>query len=545
MAGSVGDASAVTVGRGALPIRWLPPLLVAAVAFGLARATLMPGVGFWDTAEFQTVGPVLGTAHPTGFPSYVILGWLASVVLQPFGDPAFRMNLLSAILVAVAVGATVVLQTQLQGRTFLSIAIGLVLATTPIVWSISNHADPHAMHLALLAIVLVLLVAWEDRRRAEIREAAHGAVATGGGARSGGWLSRADRWLLVAAFVYGVALADHTLALLAAPGIALFVLAVEPRILLRGRLVLACAGAVIVTTGLLYLELPIRAAMGAPLVYGRPDTLDGFRYIVLAEQFRGSLVDPFANLGTKLSSVVDLAAAQLGPLAPLVPIGFVATLVRRPRYALLSGVTLVITCWFSASYVNADINRYYLVPALIALTWVGVLAAAGVDLVHWVLRAAAQSGTTPGLAVRRWPLELLAAAVLLAPTLAVFSDRVATVDQSSNTSGQEWLDQAFGELAPNAVVVSWWSYSTPLWYGQRVLGRRPDIEIVDDRTRLDENLGEVTDVIDRELGHRPVYLIRSPDEIVTLARRYTLRDVQVWPGYSDMYEVVGRVGASS
>ena len=40
----------------------------------------------WDTAEFQTVGPVLGTAHPTGYPAYVILGWFASIVFQPFGE---------------------------------------------------------------------------------------------------------------------------------------------------------------------------------------------------------------------------------------------------------------------------------------------------------------------------------------------------------------------------------------------------------------------------------------------------------------------------
>ena len=67
----------------------------------------MPGVGFWDTAEFQTVPPILGTAHPTGYPTYVLLGWLASVVLTPFGEAAFRMNLLSAILVGVACGITV------------------------------------------------------------------------------------------------------------------------------------------------------------------------------------------------------------------------------------------------------------------------------------------------------------------------------------------------------------------------------------------------------------------------------------------------------
>ena len=58
-------------------------------------------------------------------------------------------------------------------------------------------------------------------------------------------------------------------------------------------------------------------------------------------------------------------------------------------------------------------------------------------------------------------------------------------------------------MEPNALILSWWSYSTPLWYVQRVEGRRPDIAIVDDRTRLDENLGGLTDVIDANLGDGP------------------------------------------
>jgi hypothetical protein len=52
------------------------------------------------------------------------------------------------------------------------------------------------------------------------------------------------------------------------------------------------------------------------------------------------------------------------------------------------------------------------------------------------------------------------------------------------------------------LIVSWCSYSTPLWYAQRVEGRRPDLRIVDDRSRLDGRLGGITDVIDEELGRR-------------------------------------------
>ena len=78
-------------------------------------------------------------------------------------------------------------------------------------------------------------------------------------------------------------------------------------------------------------------------------------------------------------------------------------------------------------------------------------------------------------------------------------------------------------MDPDAVVVSWWSYSTPLWYAQHVEGRRPDIRIVDDRTRLDEDLGDINDVIDANLPSRPVYVIRDdPREIQALAERYEL-----------------------
>ncbi len=57
--------------------------------------------------------PILGTMHPTGFPAYALLGWVASIVLGPLGSPAFVINLLSAVLVAAAVGMAVVVVRRL------------------------------------------------------------------------------------------------------------------------------------------------------------------------------------------------------------------------------------------------------------------------------------------------------------------------------------------------------------------------------------------------------------------------------------------------
>ena len=484
------------------------PAMVAVVAFALAWPTLMPGVGYWDTAEFQAVPPLLGTLHPTGFPAYAILGWLGSVLLQPFGPPAYRMNLLSALYVAGAAGVSAVVVRQLTGRTVIAIAAGLVLFLTPVAWRIATHADAHALHVLLLAIVFGLLLAWESRVRAE-----------------DGRRARTDRWLIAAAGIYGVAVANHTLALLAAPGIGLFVVAVEPEIFSRRGLVARCVGVGVGVAALLYLELPLRAGpFPAPIVYGHPDTLAGFAYVVFGQQFRGDLASPLRELGPRLGGLADFAADQLGVLTPLVPLAALAVVVRRWRYALLTAPTLLITCSFAVVYDNADITRYYLGPLLIVVTWLAILAdgllAVAVDLLSRIRDRARRAASRAALAVLA--LEVVVAAAFVTPAgLAVGTTR-REVDESRDVGAAQWIERTFAELSPNAVVISWWSFSTPLWYARDVEGRRPDITIIDDRTILDENLGGVPDVIDLYLGKRPVYVIRLQADMQTLAARYEL-----------------------
>jgi len=521
--------------RGGLPAPLLAaaaPALVGMVAFGLARSVLLPGQGFWDTGEFQAVPAVLGTAHPTGYPTYVILGWLATLALAPAGEAALRMNLLAAILLAVAAGLTVVLVRQLTGRTSVAVGAGLLFALTPIPWRMGGFADPHALHVALIAALLVLLVGWERRRR--------------------GGSPRADRWLVASAALYGVMLGNHTLTILLAPGIAFFVVAVEPRILLRQRLVALCAATLLGTTAALYLELPIRAAMGAPLVYGLPNTWEGFWSIVLAEQFRGDLVDPLGDLGRKAGDLAGLAGSQLGVLAAAVPAAFLLTALRRPRFALLTATWLVVTCWFAASYTNAVIDRYYLAPVLIVVAWLGV--ASGV-LVEIIAPAAGREGE-PGATHAPRPDRagarpdgrarlaagalgaVLAAAVVLPAALAAPAT-ASRIDMSRETRAADWSRWALETMDADAVVVSWWSFSTPLWYRTVVLGERPDVRVVDDRDRLDEDLGSVDDVIRANVEARPVYLVRNPDELGDLEATWVLETIPDPTGTQPLYRVVG------
>ena len=494
------------------------PALMGVIAFAIARSTLLPGLGLWDTGEFQTVAPVLGTAHPTGYPSYVLLGWIANALLAPFGEPALRMNLLSAITLGAAAALTVVLVRALTGRTLVAAAAGLLLALTPIPWRVGSFADPHMLHLALVTAILVLLVGWESRTRDGRPDA--------------------DRWLVAAAAVYGVALGNQALTILLAPGIALFILAVDRGAWMRRALVARCAAALFGVTVLVYLELPIRAAMGAPLVYGHPDTWGGFWYVVLALQFGGSLSGPFSDLAGKAGALAGLATAQFGVLVALVPASFLVVAVRRPRYALMTGTSLVLMCWFAASYTNADIERYYLGPILIAITWLAIAAAAVADAVAAQLFA---DDDDPG--ARPAAVRIIASAVmgivLVGPAVLAAPATRSVVDQSADTRAGDWSRWAFQAAAPDAVLVTWWGYSTPLWYRQVILGERADVSVVDDRTRLDEGLGSVDDVIRANLGRRPVYLVRRDEDLPALEGAWLLEVVPDPGGLQPLFRVVG------
>ncbi|MEW6556707.1 MAG: DUF2723 domain-containing protein [Elusimicrobiota bacterium] len=57
--------------------------------------TLCPTVYVGDSGEFATAAYTLGITHPPGYPLYVLLGKIFTVII-PFGNIAYRVNLMSA-----------------------------------------------------------------------------------------------------------------------------------------------------------------------------------------------------------------------------------------------------------------------------------------------------------------------------------------------------------------------------------------------------------------------------------------------------------------
>jgi hypothetical protein len=218
--------------------------IVTAAIFALYAITLAPTVAMWDAGEYIAAAYTFGTPHPPGNPLFVMLGRTFSILpIAP--TPAQRMNLMSAIASALSAGVWFLIAERAT-RNWLRerwqrIAVGtvaaIVSATAFTVWNQSVVSEKvYMITLVIFAAIAWLMVLWADDPDAE----------------------GADRKLLLAAYLIGLGYANHMGGILAAPGVAVAVLMIRPRAVLRPRLL--ATGAAALVLGLTpFVMQPLRA----------------------------------------------------------------------------------------------------------------------------------------------------------------------------------------------------------------------------------------------------------------------------------------------
>lgn len=506
-------------------------LVVAAVAFGIYVRTVMPSTGFWDTGEAQTVPTTLSIFHPTGFPTYTLLGWLWSQV--PVGEVAWRMNLLSAIAVALAAGLVTLIAGHLIDERHRSVAAagaavaGFAFAFAPEPWENATRADVHALNVLFVALVVWLLLVW---RAAVVSRAAN-----------------ADRWLMGAALAFGIGVGNHPLAGLTAVGIAAWVIFVDRHLWRRWRLVLTCAALVAVGLFGTYAYIPIRAALDPepPLFYARPDSWERLRYLVFAEQFQRLFRDfgtPLDDLGRKWArSEAVLQLQFIGPGWLLAAVGAATLAVRQLAALAFLALIVVANVVYAMNFNDGDIDRYYMPTLVAAAPMLGVaIALVGTAAARAVAEATYRMAGTAG----RRRVARLAGGLVLALGLAIplgsLVTHYASHDQSRNREADLWVASVHRVLPPNAVLISWWSYSTPLWYHRWVLGERPDITIIDERNILDDGYLTIDRAIATFRRSRPVYVVPPHWERENILETWDTRTIATYPGYLDLLLIEGR-----
>lgn len=184
------------------------------ISFIVYFDTMAPTVSYWDCGEFIAVSYTLGVPHPPGSPLFLLLGRIASMI--PINeDIAFRVNLLSPLASAFAVMFLylVIVQVVVHWRGKLEsvhdalVAFGgaiigsLVFAFTDSHWFNAVEAEVYALSTFFTAIVVWLILRWSEKAD----EQGH------------------ERYILIIAYMIGLATGLHLLNLLTLPFVALII----------------------------------------------------------------------------------------------------------------------------------------------------------------------------------------------------------------------------------------------------------------------------------------------------------------------------------
>ncbi|HEY9765230.1 MAG TPA: DUF2723 domain-containing protein [Chroococcales cyanobacterium] len=499
----------------------LIPLGIFALTLFAYFGTLLPGAGFWDTGVFQAVRYTLSFTHPTGYPFYILFGKVFCF-LMPFGSIAFRMNLLSALSASAAASFVYLLCRRLEAEEFLSLGAALTFAFSQIFWRTAVRADPHTLHAFLVVFLLGLAVKWHQEKEKKPRLLA---------------------WL---AFLYGLALGNHMMMTMLGPALAFFVLSSEKKLLHEGKRLLRLFGLFLLGASV-YLYLPLRSIMNPPIRADYPlNNWSNFWRYALGRDFKGEM--NFLSLDGPRHFVENLPRF-LGTLADSIsPIGLWITLIlaafglcrlfrkNRKIFSLFS-LALLVPLYAALSYVNGDIDRYYftafeVILVLAALGGTGLLS--GYEKIgnyfERIEESLARLEKREAL-FSRWPdLGWLAIAAVILPLCLVPLNRGRVGNISAERFGKEFLSVA----KPEALVMSWWNYSTPLWYFHFAEGKRPDIEIYNGIDKVPAELFRRFD------GKRPIYLIQPGDRIEALSKEYRLERVFLACGET-VYEVKAKI----
>lgn len=214
-----------------------------------------------DYAEFGVMGVVWGIPHPTGFPLYLILNGLVS--LLPIGTHAFRIAALSAVLVSIANNLAYRICRSCGFRPPISLGLVLLIATGQAIWLQGIIPEVYGLHVLLMVASVWALFKWED---------------TGD-----------DRWMWAAIWIFIVGLGNHPGGLFALPGLLIFPLLYKPKIFLGGRTWLHVLGASVVLL-LLYGYILVRSTQNPPIAEEQINGDFGrFLYYVTGQEYKSNM----------------------------------------------------------------------------------------------------------------------------------------------------------------------------------------------------------------------------------------------------------------
>lgn len=431
-------------------------ILLALVPFVIYLRTLAPGVLDGDSGEWQYMANILGVPHSTGYPLYVLLAKLFTLV--PFGNAAWRVNLFSAFCAALVVPLVYLLAQRVSHSRAAAVLTAAFFAFAPTLWASATIAEVYALNTLLSALTLCFAVRYYDHAK--------------------------PRDLYLTAWFYGLALTNHRIALFFAPAF-LWLILIRKSSLSTKSLVSSLA--LVLVPLLLYLYIPLRASQllaeqspenwalypraeailnGKVTAYYNPTPYGVFNLITAFDNrnklgFEGA--SGSNTLATRLTNALELLREQLDPFGIALALVGIVILIRRERGLALLFLVAALAISTIAIFLRAESTRFYFSASYLVIFL--FLAVALGTILEQLIRA---------------PILYAAAVVFFAffPASA-FVFNYPRVDSSQNTKYELYARAVLGDnLASDAVVLAPWEVATPIRYLQFVENVRQDVLVI-------------------------------------------------------------------
>ncbi len=431
---------------------WYGGVAAGGAALFAYLLTLQRTIGRADTFEFQVTAPVLGVAHPTGYPLYIILGKIFS--LLPLGKMATRVNSVSLL----AATATVVLlffvfRRVLKVDRYIAVLGALAFGFSPVFWSQAVVAEIYALHNVFVIAIMGLLLWLVGRPSADTENNDQTDDKDD---------EIAPRIMLLFGLI-GLSLTNHLTTVLLLPGVALAIYLAKPK--LSRRQWLAAAG-LLIGGLLLYIYIPLR---WPALHDGQSMPFGEFIGWITGSRFSGALQLGAMFKGERWAIVYRLLLDQylwIGIVLGI--IGLITLILRNPRAAAVTGLIFVAQGFYGLNYLVPDISVFLIPMYLIQAIWIGY----GVStILQWV-----------GAGIKKPPPYWFQLAILTAFALIPLSEvwQIApTFDWSDEETLEAWGRYVLAlPLAEDSAVLADSEKIAPLEYLHRIEGLRPDVPMV-------------------------------------------------------------------
>ena len=451
----------------------LPILLVTGgVALLVYVLTMAPSLTWahWgaDGGDFITAAVTGRMPHPPGFPLYLTLARF--FVLLPLRDPAWRLNLLSAVMATGTVTLTALTLRRQEKSPWIVLSAALTLAFAPLFWSQALITEVYttAAFFAALANYELRITNRESR------------IAN-------------RRWLL-SGIVCGLGMAVHPTLLLLLPLWLTYLFADGGRRPDQAsrithyalRFTLYGLGAII---GLLpYAFLPFLGRWPQP--WGDLRTFAGWWDVVTARLYQGYAFGlPLADWSTRLAAWAALLARQFTPVGAALLLLGGWLMWRRQRWEVV-GLAVVggLISLFAIVYATPD-SLVYLLPLLpLFVPWLG-------EGLRWLVDRG-----LPAWATLVLPLILLAW-------------NWQAMDLHRDDEAVLWYNHVLAATPADAVLVTTQGdpYTFALWYAQEAMGLREDVLVIDGNLWWQESYRHFLSVqTGREVAMPEDYAARRP-----------------------------------